>query len=1050
MRRGWTAATAFGYLCTPDRPRRGGLRPWDAERAGSRCRSASIVARSSSMRTRWMLAGVALAAALFAGLRWVTWPSPSPPAALAPALQPAASAELSGAGDVPPAAARAGLPVGEGRAPLARAELEAGGANDVRIAGRVLDATRRPVAGARVMLEVDGALVREALSDATGRFERTLTLPSPALPVGVCASDAQGHAARLTLTAARLEAALTTSLGEGEARVELEPLVLLPAHALHVSVRDGAGAAAGARLTVELGHTRSQSFEARTDERGELTLAHLPRGPLYLEARAAQGTTGGVAGASAFVPEDARLVLVLEPLGAGEVRVVDAQTGAPVAGAEVALDVWLRMPGAFPGEARRGFLGEAVQSRPVEVVRTDDAGRARFEGLFRGGRYRASVRAEGYPAFPRPPATGPVLRVGGEPVTIELTPLARRRVRWPIVAGELPVPADGTPIELHVPPEVLGIGQAPPPAQAARMEGTFLVADGIGGSQLYLARDPRGALARLWVEGGAELGREASFRRARRIVLGVSERDGRPVVGAGVAARNQGNILQGPVVTTDSEGRAVLEDLYGGLLGLHVDRTGGSRGPNVAQVDLEPGDAELGVALPGRAHATLAVRIEGRPQLPPTLGLHAGDGVRVRVLAEDPEAAVLELELDGIDPGGSCALHLQAPGLRGTAARLEIPLDGSPARGEVTLERLGALHVRVAGEVPEAFEVVPERFDGDAGTWKVPVGHMASSGLRYPNGPAGGFAFGELEPGRWRVLDRASGTASSEAELAPGGAVEVTLVLAGTAWVAGRVELADPAELARTLVRVEGLEEDTTSRRWLPGHQPPAGTWPKEGEFRIRVPKDREVTLVPWHPWLVPAADGTARVRGGAEGLVLRLVEGDGLVLLAPQLAEQRRVDALRVARYPADVGAPLPDEPLEWHHAPLLEGRARCAVPAGTWTFWIDPGAAFEPLLVRGLDVAGLVERALEFRTGSALRVRVRVPEGQDPPRLYVSARSEGGPEHLRDLNSRGEAEVVLAGLAAGRYAVTYGEIMGARSTRREVLEFDGRTDRLLELDLR
>ncbi len=993
------------------------------------------------MQTRRILTIVALAIVALLGLRFLVFRGAPPPAAVAPTPLPSGAA----AGDAAPGVAGSSEPPAvttDARGPLAVRGEEPPRAASHRLVGRVLDATRRPVAGARVAIELEGALDQVVLTDAAGAFEGTLELAEPWPIVSLSASDGRGNGARRALPARSLEGQAD---GDG-LRVEVEALVLSPSHTLRVRVREDGGPAAGARLRVELGHGRSQRIEARADERGEATLEFLPRGPLYLEARADRGG----ARAKAFVPEDASLEIALEPFAVGEVLALDALTRAPVAGARVALDLWSNSPAAFPGEedVRRGG-GEGISSRPVEVAETDGEGRARFADLIPGGRYRLSARAEGYQSFPRP-GSSTALVLGAEPMTIELAPLARKSARWPIAAGEVPIPADGTPIELRVAPEALGFGAPPPEPLAARMQGAFLVADRLGEGNLWMARDPAGSLARLWIDPGKEEGKEATFRRPRRVEVRVRERDGRAVERAGVVARSQGNNLMAPVVRTDAEGLAVIEELYGGLVGIHVDRAGGDWGRNVAQVDLEKGDAAVEVVLPGSARASVTVLVEGRPLLPPTFRVSAGDGVRARVLAEDPEAAVLELELEGLDPGSKATLHLRAPGVRGSGTTLEFPADGSPARGEIALVRTGVLHVRVAGETPEELEVAPERFDEPSGSWKAPQPFAHSNGLRYPNGPAGGFAFGELEPGRWRVLDRASGTASDEAELAPGGAAEVLLVLSGTAWVSGRVELDDPAELVRALVRVEGLEADASPSRWLPGQQPPEGIWPKDGEFRIRVPKDREVTLVPWHPWLVPAADGTARVRGRAEGLVLRLVEGDGLILAAPQLAEQRRVVALRVARFPAGVGAPLPAEPLEWHHAPLLEGRARCAIPPGTWTLWIDPGAVFEPLLLRDVEVAGQVERTVEFRTGSALRVRVLVPEGQDPPRLYVSARSEGGPDHYRDLNSRGEAEVVLAGLAAGRYAVSYGQIMNLRTRHSEVLEFDGLSDQTLELDLR
>ena len=263
----------------------------------------------------------------------------------------------------------------------------------------------------------------------------------------------------------------------------------------------------------------------------------------------------------------------------------------------------------------------------------------------------------------------------------------------------------------------------------------------------------------------------------------------------------------------------------------------------------------------------------------------------------------------------------------------------------------------------------------------------------------------------------------------------------------GIVETPDPSDLERVRVLVESGTE-TAPDDWLPGSEPPKGAWLRDNGFKIRVRNDRESTITAWHPWLVPAADsGTVRVRGGRDGVVLELVLGDELQLPAPQLKPSYRT---RIARYAAD--SPAKGAPLAWHNAPLIDGTIRCAIPAGRWTLWVDPGREFAPLVLNHVAIDGStrIEEA-KFSSGSTLRISVLVPEGTDTPRIYVSAKSSGVPQLLRSLNSDGESPVLLSGLEAGRYTLYMGAVMGdlERPPTREI-EVDGVSDLDLELDLR
>lgn len=227
---------------------------------------------------------------------------------------------------------------------------------------------------------------------------------------------------------------------------------------------------------------------------------------------------------------------------------------------------------------------------------------------------------------------------------------------------------------------------------------------------------------------------------------------------------------------------------------------------------------------------------------------------------------------------------------------------------------------------------------------------------------------------------------------------------------------------------------------------------PADGSFRTLVPGDRTVEVRAWHPWLVPTAK--VELRSGAEGVVLRLGPGDELRIALPpgdaerRLGSLRPAHALRIARFAAAHGVDSLGEPIEWHHAPLREGSARVALPRGTWTLWIDPGPGLAPRIMEGLDIEGLRELpASFFEPGASLRLELATPAGQVPPRVYVHARSLDGPGYHRDLNSRGEADVILRGLGAGRFAVRVSPILAGPWEREFEVELDGRSELRVQL---
>lgn len=980
-----------------------------------------------------LLAGVLGLAAVLVVLAW--WGTRADPATVLTPPPEIAGADRDTSGPEP---ATPDVEVARRDAVVEAPAIRSTSSHTHRLAGRIVDERRQPVADARVTL-ADAPEV-SAASGADGSFALlvTLAVSEPPRMDSVIGRDARGRMAVNTVH-------LAQTLADEVREVDAGTLVLLAGHPLRVTVRQQDAPVPGADVEVALGHTRRTAGRYRTDDAGEVVIDGLPPGPVHVTAR----HDGAEGRARVFVPEADRVSVDLQPLGQVEVHVVDARTGSGVAGAGLEVSESFLVPAALPtdlGGPRHGMAGEYFTSRTHATAETDEHGRALVDGLAPDLRYRLGVRAPGYAA-----ASGTKLEAGDEPVRVELEPVDRRRVTWPVVGGELPVPPDGTGLEFRQLVGSVTRGNAPPVPSSGRMEGSTLVAEGVVGRASLVAATPDGALALLWAREDETLGAETSFRRARKIEVHVRDEAGAPVAGARVLARDQGNNPFGDAVPTDGEGLAVLEGLYGGLADVSVLAPGepGFFGRTVGTVDLDEGDGRLEVVLtpPRRARARLSVRIDGAPALPAQFEVRAQTGVEV--LEEVPERGELVLALELPEPAESVTVFLWAAGFAPAAAWFDLSERREEATGTVELERTSVLVAHVTRPAEGSVSIAPQRFNETRGEWGRASGmQISGQGLSYPNGPDDTWVFAGVKPGRWRVIDTRSEVASDEVTIDAGTArASVVLDLAVLEWVSGRVALEDPGELARVRVLVEDPGAEPTAV-WHPGAEPPDGAHLRDDTFRVRVRSDREVTLVPWHPWLQPAPEGgRVPVRGGHEGVVLRLVTGDELRLPAPQLGRHHEP---RLARY-ADGAAPE-GEPLAWHHLALVDGVLRAALPRGRWTLVVDPGGDFAPLVLPGVEIDGVTELpAAEFPPGSALVVRVLVPEGSDAPRVYVFAERLDAPGYHRSVNSRGEAVVRLEGLGAGRFHVRMRPIMDFTGVvDGQEVELDGSTDVELELDLR
>jgi len=302
--------------------------------------------------------------------------------------------------------------------------------------------------------------------------------------------------------------------------------------------------------------------------------------------------------------------------------------------------------------------------------------------------------------------------------------------------------------------------------------------------------------------------------------------------------------------------------------------------------------------------------------------------------------------------------------------------------------------------------------------------------------------FDGLEPGTYRLFDTLSARASEERQIAGGDVVESRFDLRGVVIVKGRIVVPEGAEVRS--VRFERTEVGETPGALRGIVYAGAPRVNADGTWEARVPGDRPVLLHFRHPALV-AAEGMSplRVTGPpAEEPVIEFVAGAEAVITVPGPRQSYPVQVLlfrgEVAGEPvARIAAYLEEDGARY--------RVRGIVP-GTWTLWIDaPG--YVPLVLRDVELpAGTSDLgAPAFSRGTTLRVRLRLPEGRDAPRVYVSAVCEAEPRYWRSLNSGGGIELVLPGLGAGTFEVRCRPVMGGVTPdeiTRRTITVDGRND--------
>lgn len=921
------------------------------------------------------------------------------------------------------------------RAQAAEAPHTAPAAAEVVVFGRVLDSRRFPASGAEVVLSLGDVELARAVSDAKGTFELGLAHRLPQDEgLLVVATRGEGELAcdrvsvrgevpnpKWATWSARLE--LTP-------RVEVRALVLRPTSKLEVATTSSGRPIAGAEVKASVGFPWFDLPIARTDARGIATLVRVPAGAVRLTV-----TTPELEGrATAFAPEQTNVTVELLAPYTTSVTVVDKQTGAPIADAAVSVRESIAILETGNETSLRG--GESSTELPERPpVRTNERGLAALERLDSRARYYLAVRVAGFEKYPSSGSSG-IRVMPDKELKVELERAPLRTVRWPVIDGDLPAPADSTEMLLRPAPGSRSYRDERVLPDRGRMSGRKLEVEGITGSVSFLVETPDGAIARAWIDTDKAEGDAISFRKPRKIDVLVRDPAGAPAKGVIVTARNQGNNALNDPVQTDADGRATIERLLGGLVEVHVQPVPVGRDTVGGSVDLEQGDGHLEVTLAAETTARITIVIDGAPALPASFTIFGA-----RVVEEFPERGEVAVSFV---PSATQQFGVQAQGFITAPFQLPATSDGTEPTARVELQHAATLLVDVAMPPKDRPAINIQVWNGDRHDW-TPVMYYFN-GLRTPNAPGTSFRFFGLAPGRYRAIDETSRATSDEVDVDLAHEAKIAFDLASIEWITGRVEAANPDDLKNARVLLEPVGAPPLQPTLIDQFSK-VGAYPGgDGAFKVLIVRGRKSTLRAWHPWL---ASNTVDVDGGREGVVLKLTASDEVRVPAPQLAARKYFQAARVFLY----ASAAEGEPAMRCEAPLVDGALRFGgIRPGRWTIWIDPGGELAPRTLEGVELGAGINTlgAIEFSRGSTLRMKLQVAEGASPPRIYAYAEHVGPPSYDRQINSKGEAVVELAGLGPGKFEVRFDSIMQSRGGTKRSIECDGIHDVELDVDLR
>jgi hypothetical protein len=903
------------------------------------------------------------------------------------------------------------------------------------VTGRVVDGERRGAGGVAVAASNGGEIVATTTSIGDGKFEVAIDPTTVGL---------EGLTLRATATDGRVG---TRAWRPESKRDDVGAIVLDPTAALRVRVTQGGRPVPRALVEVETGALRGRfgSFEA--DANGIVIVERAPLGFVWVAA----SSVGVAARARAFLPDQSEVEVKLEPTVRYAAIVVDKESGDPIANARVSVFEMFGVPYHVDPEKPWGARGDSYTMREVEALRTttDASGLASFPELPVGAAFDLRVEADGYQPNPASRFGGSIrLSVSAQPQRVELERSKGRRVTVPVIAGELPVPAAGTPLAISFAPGGRHFGDERAAPEGVTMGVSEIVIPSWDDWGLFHVHTPEGAVAFLNVQPDKDVGVPTSFVRARSITVHVKDPEGRSVAGASCTALNQGNNPFGEAAKTDATGTARIEGLTADLVNVLVsaaDEVG--RGFDAGSVDTTHGDASIDVTLPPVVQVRLRLLIDGVARLPAHYSVRAGMyPARVKEELAEKGETLVGVSLPASELSLPLKLWIKAAERKGEVEVM--PVLAGEAFGVVDLVKESRLDVLVTRPPKTRVEIGIEKQNEQTGAFEPARQHEA---IAVPNGPGDTFRFHDLAPGVYRAFEEKSKKTSESVDVAPGAVERVEFVLAQQAKLRGRVVAPEGIDWSEVRVVLEG-ESLAVSGDWRPNEETPHGAYVQgDGSFEIVFEAGKGVTIRPWHPWLQPAkVGGSVVARENADNVTLHLEGAQQFVLPAPMLANGGYWDRIRVGVWDGErTGAPQ-----RWLRALYADGVIRFGgLEPGRYSLFVDPRYRFAPLELRDAEAtSGATELPpANFVEGSRVRVRILTTAGFDPPRIYVYAQSVDDPSYFRDLNSDGEAEPVVTGLGPGRFRVRVALINGAarRELEREVV-LDGVGETTIDYDLR
>jgi hypothetical protein len=910
-----------------------------------------------------------------------------------------------------------------------------------RIFGRVVDARRHGVAGARIRFASEGRTPLEVASREGGAFEIALAsvgsqyLKGWLLAVGPDGAIGDGRAVLYPdREDGRYDADHPSDFDAGA-------LTILPPARLIVRVRDEHGPVAGADVTANV--SSQWAFET-----GSLpVVASDADGVAVLLAPSCDATVTATVPGRATARTwtmcesgvEQTIELFLHSTFSVTLRVRDAKTNAPVANAHVVFSEMLSVRqsrvSSYNGPESMGSEGHLpdLVCDADGITHVDDVDPERH----------LSVRANA-PGYDTPDRGRAPLDGSSREIELLLEPSGAKETRFPIVADEAPVPPDGAVVELHE-SERLFRGDQLVTAKVERRE--LVITGAPQGWHSVVAAAPDGSLAEFQFSSSQPERPTLRFKRPRKLELHVRHADGRSATDACVGIQGM-NVLP-PPKRSDEQGRVVFEGMLARRVDVVAYRVGPTGNP-LATVDLREGDARVDVVMPERFEVTLAVTLDGRPGLPPTFRINS-PLCFWKAEAEDPERG--ELRVSSLAGAQETKVEAWFVAEMFLFVKLDVPIvrGATPPVVPVALVRGAHLRLDVKRGVEQKFKLRIQKQGDDGKFTNLEAQYRAVDRV---NGPNGLFDFAPLEAGTWRVQDEVTRIATEPVALATGEERTATLDISGAIVIHGRVSAPAGTDLRLARIVARGEPAEAGTDRWSRTISP--GTYVLEdGTFERTIDGAQPFVRV-WHPSLAPPpGDPYVEVRDPTQPVLLSLVDRPSLVFTlvraggATSVSDMNLSDRLAIALDRED------GDPAHVTRSATTTGAASEVVqlaelPTGRWTLFLDPGGEAAPLLRTGVEIseAGTDLGTLTLERGSVLRVAIADGRANRSGPVRARARHVGAPDYSRFWSRAASSELVLPGLGAGRFEVALSDSTG-KELWTGTAECDGAHETALTVEL-